>query len=195
MNQKSVNYDKMFYKEVIKVKIDFIKVGYLKTNCYLLEKSNNYLLIDPGEDLPKIDNFIKGKNIVGILATHSHFDHIASINDLVKKYNYKVYNDTNLKEGINKIGDFKFELIQTPGHTMDSITIYFRKEKMMFTGDFLFKGTIGRCDLAGGNYQLMSKSIDIIKNYDNDIKIFPGHGVIKNSTIPKYNKIYNKSID
>lgn len=162
--------------EVIKVRIDFIKVGYLQANCYLLKKNNNYLLIDPGEDLEKIEKFIANKNIVGILATHSHFDHIASIKDLVKKYKFKVYNSSNLKEGINKIENFTFELINTPGHTMDSITIYFRKEKVMFTGDFLFKGTIGRCDLAGGNYKLMKQSIDKISQYDNDIKIYPGHG-------------------
>ena len=162
--------------EVIKVKINFIKVGYLQANCYLLEKNNNYLLIDPGEDLEKIEKFIANKNIIGILATHSHFDHTASINDLVKKYKYKVYDSRNLKEGINKIGDFTFKLINTPGHTMDSITFYFKETKDMFTGDFLFKGTIGRCDLAGGNHKLMEQSIEKIKKYDNNIIIHPGHG-------------------
>ena len=163
--------------EVIKVKIDFIKVGYYQTNCYLLEKNNNCLLIDPGEDLEKIEKFIAGKNIIGILVTHSHFDHTASINELVKKYKYNVYNSKNLKEGINKIGNFTFELINTPGHTMDSITFYFKETKDMFTGDFLFKGTIGRCDLVGSNYKLMEQSIEKIKKYNNDIKIYPGHGI------------------
>jgi glyoxylase-like metal-dependent hydrolase (beta-lactamase superfamily II) len=56
------------------------------------------------------------------------------------------------------------------------VTYYFKKNKIMFTGDFLFKGTIGRCDLEGGNIRKMEESLRIIKEYDNDIKIYPGHG-------------------
>ena len=57
------------------------------------------------------------------------------------------------------IGDFDFEIIKTNGHTMDCLTFYFRKEKIMFTGDFLFKGTIGRCDLLESDYSEMLKSL------------------------------------
>ena len=46
----------------------------------------------------------------------------------------------------------------------------------MFTGDFLFYRTIGRCDLPESNYDEMLKSIDKIKKYPGDIKIYPGHG-------------------
>lgn len=157
--------------------IKYIKVGLLKCNCYLLEKNNSCLLIDPGDDLEKIEDFIKGKKIVGILLTHFHFDHTASVSDLVDKYSYKVYDINNLKEGINKIENFLFEVIKTPGHTMDSIVYYFKEEKVMFTGDFLFKNTIGRCDLVESNYKEMLKSIDKIKHYDDDIIVYPGHGI------------------
>ena len=46
----------------------------------------------------------------------------------------------------------------------------------MFLGDFIFKESIGRCDLEGGNYDEMLKSIELIKKYDDDIKVYPGHG-------------------
>ena len=49
------------------------------------------------------------------------------------------------------------------------LTIYFRKEKIMFTGDFIFKGTIGRVDLPGGNYTDMINSLNKMKKYDKDI--------------------------
>lgn len=158
------------------MKIKNIKVGLLKCNCYLIEKNNKCLLIDPGDDLEKIENFIKGKNIVGILITHSHFDHIASAYDLEEKYNYTVYDLNNLKEGTNNIDCFKFEVIKTFGHTMDCVCYYFKEEKVMFTGDFLFYHTIGRCDLPESNYEEMLKSIDKIKKYPKDIEIYPGHG-------------------
>ena len=75
-----------------------------------------------------------------------------------------------------EIGPFKFETIITKGHKDDCITYYFRDNQMMFVGDFIFKGSIGRCDLEGGNYDEMLKSIELIKKYDDDIKVYPGHG-------------------
>ena len=161
---------------VILVKVKCIKVGLLKCNCYLIEKHNKYLLIDPGDDLEKIEKFISNKHIVGILLTHSHFDHVASAYDLEERYNYKIYDLNNLKEGYNRIDDFEFEVIKTFGHTMDSICYYFKNDKIMFTGDFLFYHTIGRCDLKESNYNEMLKSIDKIKKYSGDIIIYPGHG-------------------
>ena len=170
--------------------ISCIKVGYLKCNCYLLEKNNTCLLIDPGDDLDKIIKFIGNKNIIGILLTHSHFDHVSSVEDLVSIYNYPVYDINNLKEGVNKVGIFSFEVIKCFGHTNDSISFYFIDDKVMFTGDFLFKGTIGRCDLPESDYGLMLKSIDKIKQYDDDIVIYPGHGVESTLGYEKNNNLY-----
>lgn len=158
------------------MKIECILVGELECNCYLLEKEGDYLLIDPGDDYQKIINFIREKNIIGILVTHSHFDHIASLERIVKEFHYPVYDITNLKPGQAQIGNFSLEVILTLGHTMDSISFYFPKERKMFTGDFLFYDTIGRCDFVESNYQEMLKSIEKIKQYDDDIEIYPGHG-------------------
>ena len=60
----------------------------------------------------------------------------------------------------------------------------------MFTGDFLFKGTIGRTDLPGGDVQKMKKSINKIKKYSDDIKIYPGHGATTSLKAEKENNYF-----
>ena len=82
----------------------------------------------------------------------------------------------NLIEGENIISEFKFDVMYTPGHKEDAITLYFKKDKIMFTGDFIFRDSVGRCDLPGGNADEMVKSIERIVKYDKDILIYPGHG-------------------
>ena len=156
--------------------IEIVKVGYLECNCYLLEKDNKILIIDPGDEVDKIINKIGDRKVVGVIITHYHFDHIGALEDIVSKYNVSVYDRSNLLEGENKIDKFIFDVIYTPGHKEDLITIYFREDKCMFCGDFIFKNNIGRCDLTGGNIGDMKISINRIKNYDNDIVIYPGHG-------------------
>ena len=174
------------------MEISSIKVGFLKCNCYLLEKDGECLIIDPGDDYDKIKKYCRNKVIIGILLTHSHFDHVASVDNLVNDYNIEVYTLENFNEGVNRIGNFEFEVIYTFGHTMDSVTFYFREDKVMFTGDFLFKDTIGRCDLLESNIEEMKKSIEKIKKYDDDITIYPGHGMKSNLGYEKKNNIYFK---
>ncbi len=152
------------------MKIDRVVVGSLQTNCYILSIDNNCLVIDPGDEYDKIKRSIGSMNVVGVLVTHNHFDHVGAL-----KYFDNIYDYYNLKEGINNIGDFNFEVIYTPGHTDDSIVIYFKKDKVMFVGDFIFKNGVGRTDL-GGNYYDLVRSIKKISNYDKDIIVYPGHG-------------------
>ena len=170
------------------MKITNIKVGYLECNCYILEIDNKVLIVAPGDDYPKIKKELIDKEVLGILLTHNHFDHIGAIKEIVNDYNIEVYSHNNLKEKEQNIGPFNYEVIYTPGHTKDSITFYFKKDDLMFTGDFLFYDTIGRCDLEGGDYNTMLKSIQKIKEYPNNITIYPGHG--KSTTLERENK-YN----
>ena len=151
------------------MKVDRVVVGYLQTNCYILSIDNDCIVIDPGDDYDKIKDKIDNKNIKGVIVTHNHFDHVGALS-----YFDNIYDYNNLNEGINNIDKFKFEVIYTPGHTNDSICIYFKKENIMFTGDFIFKDGIGRTDL-GGNDLDMINSIDKISTYSN-VKIYPGHG-------------------
>lgn len=153
-----------------------LKVGMLKTNCYILKKNNKILIIDPGDEYYKIDDYIKENELEGILITHNHFDHIGALNQILKNYNTKVYDKSSLQEGPCTIKDFSFEVIYTPGHTSDSITFYFKEGKSMFDGDFIFKDGLGRCDLPTGDEEALVKSIKKIKKYPKETTIYPGHG-------------------
>ena len=170
------------------MKIENIKVGDLETNCYILEKNNNVLLIDPGDESNKIIDKIGDRKLIGILITHNHFDHIGCVSDIVNDYKIDVYDNSNLDEGENNISIFKFKVIKTYGHTMDSISFYFDKDKVMFTGDFLFYNTIGRCDLNESREYEMKKSLEKIKLYEDEIAVYPGHG--RDTTLGR-EKMYN----
>lgn len=170
--------------------VNKIVVGYLEENCYILEKDNNVIVIDPGDEYPKIKNMLQGKNVVGILITHRHFDHIGALDDLLNDYKVLIYEDNNTLEKEYNIMDFTFKVIKTYGHTNDSITFYFEKEKVMFTGDFIFQGTIGRTDLPTGNFEDMLLSINKIKEYSSDTTIYPGHGNKTTLGYEKQNNIY-----
>ncbi|MGM9834742.1 MAG: MBL fold metallo-hydrolase [Bacilli bacterium] len=153
------------------MQITCLIVGPLQTNCYLLEKDNEVLIIDPGDDFSKIDNAVKDKKVVGCLLTHSHFDHVGALEEVLNKYHLNV----NSYKG----NTFKYETLRTKGHTDDSITFYFKEEKVMFCGDFIFYHSIGRTDI-GGNTIDMKKSLEMISSYPNDITIYPGHGISTN---------------
>ncbi len=149
------------------MQIERIVVGALQENCYIVSKNNKAILIDPGDEAEKIDKCICEKEIVSILITHNHFDHTGALSYFEEKY--------HLKHNVLP-KDFSIEIINTPGHTKDSKTFYFKEEQVMFTGDFLFKGAIGRMDLPGGNEEEMQNSLKLISAYDDTICIFPGHG-------------------
>lgn len=149
------------------MEIKKVIVGPLETNCYILKNYNECLVIDPGADFPKIKKEIGENKVVGCLVTHFHQDHIEALEELLSYYNVEINNINN--------NNFNFIMLETPGHTFDSRTFYFPKEKIMFCGDFLFKNGIGRTDL-GGNQKDMINSLHEIEKYDDEITIYPGHG-------------------
>ena len=175
--------------------IEIVKVGDLECNCYLLVKDNKVLLIDPGDEGDKIINKVGNRKVVGIIITHYHYDHVGALNDIVSRYNIPVYDRSNLFEGKNKIDKFVFDVIYTPGHKEEAITVYFKEDKCMFCGDFIFKDSIGRCDLPGGNIDDMKNSINKIKKYDHDIVIYPGHGEKTNLGYEVEKNLYFLHID
>ena len=157
------------------MEIKKIITGSLEENCYILINDNNALVVDPGDNIEKIIDKLKGLNLIGILITHYHFDHVGALNDLLEYKNVPIY-DYKSEKKEHKIENFVFDIIETKGHKEDSVTFYFKNEQIMFTGDFIFKGTIGRTDLIGGNMNQMMESIKKIKNYDENIILYPGHG-------------------
>ncbi|MCL5673698.1 MAG: MBL fold metallo-hydrolase [Deltaproteobacteria bacterium] len=164
-------------------------------------------IIDPGGQENKIDKLIKENNInlQFILNTHCHIDHVAMVNYFKKKYGIPLYANEdeqpivdNLKEQaeylgfdiaenitIDKklkenedinIGNINIKSIFTPGHSPGS-TSFLVNNNFLFSGDTLFRQTIGRTDLFGGDFD---KIIESIKNklfkLDDDIIVHPGHG-------------------
>ncbi len=158
------------------MKVEIVKVGYLETNCYLLEKNGKVLVIDPGDEFYKIKDAIGEKKVIGVVITHYHDDHIGALKELIDEFDVNTYDVHNLIEGKCSIDEFEFECINTPGHKEDAISLYFEKEKMLFSGDFIFQGTIGRWDFPGGSTAEMKKSLLKIMKYPADLTVFPGHG-------------------
>ncbi len=147
--------------------IKTVVVGSLETNCYIVSVDNECIIIDPGDEFKKIKEAIGDKKVVGCLVTHFHQDHIEALEEVLSEY----------EVSINKVSStkFEFEIIETPGHTNESRTFYFKKNNIMFTGDFILKYSIGRTDL-GGSEKDMKESLEMIKSYPDEIIVYPGHG-------------------
>lgn len=165
-------------------------LGSLDTNCYLLIQDDNCLIVDPAYDFELIKKKIENLNLLGILVTHYHFDHIGALKELKDYFKVPIY-DYNSPECI-KGNIFNFKIIHNPGHTDDSVSFYFEKHKVMFVGDFIFQNSIGRTDLETGNMDKMQMSLDNIKKYDNDIILYPGHGEQTSLEAEKRNNIFLK---
>lgn len=155
-------------------------VGPLETNCYIVSIDNECLIIDPGDEFSKIKEAVGDKKVVGCLVTHFHQDHIGSLEEVISKYEVDINKSSSKK--------FDFEIIETPGHTNESRTFYFKKNNIMFTGDFIFKSSIGRTDLGGSDKDMIS-SLEMIKSYPDDIIIYPGHG--PNTTLGEEKKHFS----
>ena len=103
---------------VIKLKIENLVLGRLRTNCYIIKKDNKCLIIDPGDEAEIIKEACKDYEVEEILVTHHHFDHILALEELESFYHIK--HNSFLRK------TFKYEIIETPGHASDSLTFYFK---------------------------------------------------------------------
>ena len=155
------------------LKVICIINGYLEENCYIIHNNKNALIVDPGSESERIINKIDelNLNVKGILITHSHFDHVGALEEVKNKYKCIVVDNDNRVENID---EFKFKIIENYGHTMDSISYYFKKDNIMFTGDFVFYETIGNYDFD--NEDEMFDSLKKFSKLDKSITIYPGHG-------------------
>ena len=155
------------------LKVVCIVNGYLEENCYIIHNNKNALIVDPGSESNRIIDKINelNVNVIGILITHSHFDHIGALEEIRNKYKCIVVDNSNR---VSKIKEFSFEIIENYGHTMDSVSYYFKKDKIMFTGDFVFKETIGNYN--DEDELIMYSSLEKFIKLDKDIVIYPGHG-------------------
>ena len=167
--------------------------------------SNNTFIIDPGGDAELIIDRIRDLSLVpvGIIITHGHYDHIEANAELKKLYGIPVYIHREDKEflrdsalngsaffgedkkfpvadvilednSIIKSGTVEFKVIHTPGHTPGGICLL--AGETAFTGDTLFKGSVGRWDLPGGSEEKLMDSLEKLSRLSPQVKIYPGHG-------------------
>ena len=185
----------------------------------LIDKlSNKCVLVDPGDEAQKIINYINEKHIlpIAIINTHAHLDHIGAISEIKAEYSIPFYlhieekpildsylvscrmfgmkpaESPSVDEWLNAsgellIGPFKFLIIETPGHTPGGCS--FLIDDIIFVGDTLFQGSIGRTDLPGGDRKILDKSlIKLINKLNPKTAVYSGHGP---STSIGFEKINN----
>lgn len=170
------------------MEIKKVITGVLDENCYVLIKNNTAIIIDPGDDYLDIKETIGENKVLAVLITHSHFDHIGALRNFLTKRSIKIFKKSSLEEKEYTIGDFKFKCIYTPGHSKDSVSFFFEENNCMFVGDFIFKESIGRTDLPGGDNNDMKESLNKLLTFNESITLYPGHD---DETTLKYEKEHN----
>lgn len=178
------------------MKIKSKPMGDYGTNCYIVEINEKQIIIDPGVGA---FSWVKdnAKNPVAILNTHGHFDHVWSNNEIAKYFNIPIYcpkddafmlqNDPfsygtpKSKATFEVIPNQTIKLLETnitfhhfPGHTPGCSAIEIMDS--LFSGDFIFNGSIGRVDFPFSNKEDMKKSLQRVLTFTKNYTIYPGHG-------------------
>jgi glyoxylase-like metal-dependent hydrolase (beta-lactamase superfamily II) len=178
------------------MKIQAQPMGPYQTNCYIATVDGKDFIIDPGVNATQwvIENTT---NPVAILNTHGHFDHVWSNQELKEKLDIPLYTpkgDVFLLQSSEMMPDLppsfpdfevegdaeielegvKIKFRHYPGHCPGCSTIEI--QDAMFSGDFIFKQSIGRCDFPFSSPDEMKKSLIKFKSIDYDKKVYPGHG-------------------
>ena len=193
-----------------------ITVGTVGANCYIFgdEQTGEVAIIDPGAEAEKIKKCLEQNAYLArfIINTHGHIDHIGA-NDkfglpiFIHKEDASFLTDSTknlslwmgspykspsasrlLEDGENiEIGSLVLEVIHTPGHTPGGICL--KCEDVLFSGDTLFCGGIGRTDIPGGSEEILLKSIkERLFCLDDQITIYPGHGA--SSTLGREKRLF-----
>lgn len=153
-----------------------------------------------------IDTIEKEKiNLKYIVLTHGHFDHIGACKEIKEKYSAPIvicegeellieHSENNLSHMINSKIELKadivlkdndifkfgenlfFKALKTPGHTPGGMCLYFENENVLFSGDTLFYGSIGRTDFPYGSSEDLIKSLNRLKELPDNTVVYSGHG-------------------
>lgn len=147
-----------------------------------------------------------GKTLIAVCLTHAHVDHVLGLNKVLDDFNVPVYiyqGDTYLWDHFSQqasmfgfqadplkaepknlpvntqaeIGTFSFDVLYTPGHSPDHVSLYFKSEQMVIAGDVLFRESIGRTDLYKGDFDTLSQSVkEKLYKLPKNTTVYPGHG-------------------
>lgn len=171
------------------------------------EDTKKCLIIDPSDGYGEIVSFIadNGLKPEAIYITHGHDDHIGSVNELKRKYgllSYIMKQEEEFVESIQfnlsamfghprviepdmffvdgqnvRVLGTSMKTLLTPGHTVGGASFYFPEEKIVFTGDTLFRESVGRSDFPGGDGDMLLCSVKgKLMTLPDDITVYPGHG-------------------
>ncbi|NMA93877.1 MAG: MBL fold metallo-hydrolase [Clostridiales bacterium] len=196
------------------MKVKTYVVSHFQTNCYLgySENDKDCFIVDPGaKSLQLVDDVAAlGLAPKYLILTHGHGDHTGGVDFIKEKYpdiqlvaginekdflydarksfgQGKILPDILVNDGdVLECGDMELKIIATPGHTPGGICIL--SEGILFSGDTLFRGSIGRTDFYGGDYGLIIKSLHKLMELPGDTVVMPGH--MGSSTI-EYEKRHN----
>ncbi|MFH1868570.1 MAG: MBL fold metallo-hydrolase [Candidatus Omnitrophota bacterium] len=181
-----------------------LAVGAMEANCYIFgsAKTKEVVIIDPGGDHEKIKKLLDENSLIPkfIINTHGHIDHIGAnrnfelpvyihkddadfltnpLKSLSAFYgNFKMSKkaDRQLQDNEEiEIADLKLKVLHTPGHTPGGISLHYNG--LVFTGDTLFEGSIGRTDFPYGDSDGLINSIkEKLLSLDDSVIVLPGHG-------------------
>ncbi len=202
------------------MEIKKLTLGHIAVNCYLLGDESSAVVIDPGFEAEEAVNFLKNSQNKErlIILTHAHYDHIGFALELSRKTNTKIAigkfdndalknsyvnlavmfhtelepfsADMLLKEGdILTVGNIELKVLHTPGHTVGSISLL--ACDVLFSGDTLFKESIGRTDFLGGSFGEIEKSVKRLYTLPESTVVMCGHG---EDTAIGYEKNHNPYI-
>lgn len=187
------------------MEISVLQLGQIGTNCYIFYQAGGAKcgIVDPGDQGEQVAEWLKQQGLEpeAVLLTHGHFDHILGIPGLREAWpELPVYchsadmgegdttrvfgqsfptvrsfgNVTSYQEGdVVNVAGFDIEVLETPGHTPGSVTL--RAGDVLFTGDTLFEGSMGRTDLPGGDEGQIMKSLKRLAQLEGDYQVLPGH--------------------
>ncbi|OGV70770.1 MAG: hypothetical protein A3K19_28690 [Lentisphaerae bacterium RIFOXYB12_FULL_65_16] len=187
------------------MRIETLPVGMLAVNCYLVwdDNARETLIVDAGDEADRIIEAIRKLSIkpVGILQTHGHVDHILALRSLVDEFAIPVYVHPDehalyyspansllpwvpAARNLPKPADtppqaagLPYAVIHTPGHTPGGVCYHFADAAVLFSGDTLFHGSIGRTDLTGGDMNALLTSIRTkLLPLPANTTVYPGHG-------------------
>lgn len=183
------------------------------------KETGELLIVDPAANAEQIFHKVSEMNgkPVGILLTHGHFDHILAVNEVKEKYHIPVYacrqEEEMLREpsvnmtayygagcsvkpdrflndlDVFEAAGFSVQMIHTPGHTKGSCCYYIPEEKLLFSGDTLFYGSVGRTDFPGGSTaEIVGSLHKLLESLPEETDVYPGHDA---ETTIGYEKRYN----
>ncbi len=182
--------------------IKCVTVGDIEENAYIFDYGNGAAIIDAGAEYEKLKSALNGKPCTHVLLTHAHFDHIGAVASF-QRDGAKIYlhrDDVKLLNGIGnlsamfgakldkfspdiilsdgdavKLGEYEVKVISTPGHTDGSVC--YITGNTIFSGDTLFRMSVGRTDFPSGNSQKLHESI-LKKLFvlNDNYEVLPGHG-------------------